>query len=284
MSRSFRLLTATFLASAAFAAAAVANDYVMLKVNNDNITAAEVDGSWKTLFPEEGTPSFADVDEKIRQNVLRGMASERLLYAEAVKQGVDKSEDVQRQLEELRKKVIVKNFLEAKTADMVKESDLKAEYDKVTAQLKGKEEARARHILVASEEEAKKIAERIAKGEAFEKVAGEVSKDPGSAKQGGDLGYFTEDKMVPEFAKAAFALKKGEVSKPVKSQFGWHVIKLEDKRKVAPPTYSEVKPQLKAMLQEKALSTYVEQLLNKSTVKYYDAKGKEIPFEKVPKK
>lgn len=283
MNRTFRLAAATFLISAAAVTAALADDYVMLKVNNQNVTAAEVGNSWKTLFPEEGTPAFSDVDEKVRQNVLRGIASERLLYDEAVKQGVDKSEAVAKQLEELRKKLVVKNFLEAKTKDMVTEEAMKKEYDKIVGQMKGEKEMRARHILVATEKEAQDLKARLDKGEAFEKLAGEASKDPGSAKQGGDLGYFTKDKMVPEFATAAFKLKKGEVSGPVKSSFGWHIIKAEDLRNVAPPTYSDVKPQIRGMLQEKALTGYVEGLLQKSDVKYFDAKGKEIPFEKIPK-
>jgi len=284
MNRTTRLLAATFLMTSAVAGFAVAaEDYVILKVNNANITASEVQDSWKTMVPDENTPAFADLDEKVRQNVLRGIASERLILDEAVKQGVDKSEAVQKQVEILRKKIIVKQFLEAKTADMVKEADIKKEYDRIVAGMKDEMEVRARHILVATEKEAKALKARLDKGEAFEKLAGEASKDAGSAKDGGDLGYFTKDKMVPEFAEAAFKLDKGKVSEPAKSSFGWHIIKLEDKRRVAPPTYSEIKPRIKAMLQEKALGAYIEQLITKSDLKYFDASGKEKPFEKLPK-
>jgi len=239
MNRTTRLLAATFLMTSAVAGFAVAaEDYVILKVNNANITASEVQDSWKTMVPDENTPAFADLDEKVRQNVLRGIASERLILDEAVKQGVDKSEAVQKQVEILRKKIIVKQFLEAKTADMVKEADIKKEYDRIVAGMKDEMEVRARHILVATEKEAKALKAR---------------------------------------------LDKGKVSEPVKSSFGWHIIKLEDKRRVAPPTYSEIKPRIKAMLQEKALGAYIEQLITKSDLKYFDASGKEKPFEKLPK-
>lgn len=270
----------------AFAQAAspsASEDYVILKVNNTDITASEVAVLWKSLFPDQQAPDFSSVDEKVRQNVLRGIITEKLLMAEAVKQGIDQSDAVARELAELKKKVIVKQFLEAKTADIVTDDAIKREYDKLVANSKNTFEVRARHILVASEKEAAAIKARLDKGEAFEKVAAEASKDPGSAKQGGDLGYFTKDKMVPAFAEAAFKLEKGKISGPVKTAFGWHIIKVEDKRRVAAPTLSDVKPQIKQALQNQALNTYVKGLLDHSEVKYFDASGKQKPFEKIAK-
>lgn len=282
---SYMLLATTALSTGAFAQAtpSATEDYVILKVNNADVTSSEVAAAWKTLFPNQEAPDFSSIDEKVRQNVLRGIVTEKLLNAEAVKQGVDQSESVARELAELKKKVIIKQFLEAKTADLVTEQAVKREYDKLVASSKNTYEVRARHILVATEKEAQDLKARLDKGEAFEKIATEASKDPGSAKQGGDLGYFTKDKMVPAFADAAFALEKGKISAPIKSSFGWHIIKVEDKRRVAPPTLSDATPQIKQALQNQALNNYVKGLIERSEVKYFDASGKQKAFEKIPK-
>lgn len=283
MNRTIRTTFSVLALLSAAASLAYANDYVMLKVNNEDITAADVESQWNSLFPQPDAPKLASVEPKIRDNVLRGIVTERLLYSEAVKQGVDKSPEVATQLEMLRKKLIVKQLLESKTKGVVKEADIKREYDRLVGSMKHEQEVRARHILVSSEKEAADIKARIDKGESFAKLAADMSKDPGSAKEGGDLGYFTKDKMVKPFAEAAFALNKGDVSGPVKSDFGWHIIQLEDKRTVAAPAYADVKAKVATSLQEKSLTTYVQQLIEKSDVKMFDATGKEIPFEKIVK-
>jgi peptidyl-prolyl cis-trans isomerase C len=135
------------------------------------------------------------------------------------------------------------------------------------------EEARRRardDHLVEDEAQAKAAVERLKKGEDFAKVAAELSKDPGSGKEGGDLGWFTKDRMVPEFAEAAFKLKKGEISEPVKSQFGWHVIKLEDKRSKPLPDFAAVKPQIDQYLERKAQQDLVLAMREKAKVERLD--------------
>ena len=118
----------------------------------------------------------------------------------------------------------------------------------------------ARHILVEDEEEAKKIAAELKKGGDFAAIAKEKSKDPGSKDQGGDLGFFAKDQMVPEFAEAAFKLDKGQVSDPVKSQFGWHVIRLDDKRTKQAPSFDQVKDQIESFVQRKAQADLIQKL------------------------
>src|SRR2546430_8569212 len=120
-------------------------------------------------------------------------------------------------------------------------------YDDAIGQMKKEPEVRARHILVETEDEAKAVVAELKKGADFAELAKAKSKDPGSA-DGGDLGYFTKDQMVPEFSEVAFKLEKGQLSDPVKSQFGWHVIKVEDKRERQPPEYDKVKDQLENFL------------------------------------
>ena len=272
--------TAAAAAILAFASPVLADDYVMMKVNNTDVTQSEVENMWAGLFPPGAAPAFDSVKPAMRDKLLRGVMTEKLLLGEAEKAKLGESAEVQKQLADLKKKLMVKALLDQKTTDMISEADLKREYDSLVASMRDQQEARARHILVATEKEAKDVEKQLADGKSFEEVARDYSKDPGSAKQGGDLGYFTKDKMVKEFADAAFKLKKGEVSQPVKSQFGWHIIKLEDIRKVTPPTYNEAKETLRARLQDKKLGDYVKSLVKNADVKLYDAKGKELKFSK----
>lgn len=255
-------------------------DYTVIKVGNEEIKNSEAEELWKGLFPGGTAPDFSSFDENIRQNVLRGIVSERLIYQEAVKEGFDKSEEVQKRLESLKKQLILQSYMQSKTKKLITDAQLKAAYAKRTAALKNEEELRARHVLVASEEDAKSIAKELKKGGDFEKIAKEKSTDKGSAVQGGDLGYFTKDKMVPEFAEAAFKLKKGEISDPVKSGFGWHVIKVEDRRAVKVPSFDDLREELQAEVSNQAVQDFVETLLKKADIKYYNAEGKEQTFSR----
>lgn len=270
------------LALVSIAHGALADDYVMLKVNKQDVTAAQVQQTWEGLFPPGSAPAFDTVNEAVRQNVLRGIITEKLVMGEALKQGIDKNEAVLKEIEQTKEKIVLRAFLDAKTDGSITENDVKAEYDRFVRNLRDEKEIRARHILVQTEKEAKDLLEKVEDGGDFAKVAEEFSKDPGSAKQGGDLGYFTKDKMVKEFAEAAFDLDKGKVSEPVKSPFGWHIIKVEDIRNVTIPTYNDAKDALRMRLQEKKLNSYVQQLLKQSDITYFDAKGKQIPFNKEP--
>ena len=246
-----------------------AKDYTVINLDGEDIKNSDVMEVWKGLFQGGAVPDFATFDENIRQNVLRGLVSERLIYKEALKAGIDKNEDVKKRLENLQKQLIIQSFMESKTKTLVTDDQIKALYDEKLAASKGQEELKARHILVASEEEAKKISTDLKKGGDFEKVAKDKSTDKGSGVNGGDLGWFAKDKMVPEFFEATFKLKKGEVSAPVKSSFGWHVIKLEDRRPVKIPPLEESKDALKAELSNKAIQSYVESLLKASSIKYF---------------
>lgn len=262
------------------AAPAKSGDYTVIKVGSDEIKNSEVQDVWKNLFTGDNAPDFSSFDENIRQNVLRGMVSERLIAQEAIKGGYDKNPDVLKKIEAMKQQVVMQSFIEDKAKNLVAEKDIKALYNQKAKEAKGQEEVKARHILVASEEDAKKIAEEIKKGGDFDKIAKEKSTDKGSGAQGGDLGWFSKDRMVPEFADAAFKLKKGDVSEPVKSAFGWHIIKLEDRRPLAFASYDDMKESLQAELTNKAVQTYVEGLLKKADIKYYGADGSEKPFSR----
>lgn len=268
------------IALLAFAAPAMADEYVIMKVNGQDVSSSEAARFWEGLFPPGQAPAFDTVKPDVREKVLRGVMAEKLVMAEAQKQGIDKSELVTKQVEDMKRKLTVRTFLDIKTADSITEADIKKEYDAMVAANKDDKEVHARHILVPSEAEAKEARKQIDSGKSFEDVAKSLSKDPGSAKNGGDLGYFTKDKMVPEFANAAFAMKKGEISAPVKSSFGWHIIKVEDVRSIKAPEFKEVKDQLKMKLQDKKLNDYISGIVKTADVKVFDAKGKPMAFEK----
>jgi peptidyl-prolyl cis-trans isomerase C len=142
-------------------------------------------------------------------------------------------------------------------------------YDDAVKQIKAEQEVHARHILVPTEDEAKAVLAQLKGGADFAAVAKEKSKDPGAA-DGGDLGYFTKDQMVPEFAEVAFKLDKGQLSDPVKTQFGWHIIKVEDKRTKPTPTFDQVKGQIENYISHRAQAQLVEKLRGGANIERLD--------------
>ncbi len=281
---SVAVLSVWFLlgATSAVAQGKPSKDYVILKVGTEEVRFSEVLEVWATLFPGDAPPDFNTFDASVRQNVLRGMVSERLLYLEAVKQGVEKSPEVQKRFEGLKKQLVIQSLIEQQTKTLTTDAGLKKLYAQRVEAMKDQEEVRARHILVDSEAEAKKLHEQILKGADFSVLAKEKSVDKGSAMRGGDLDFFAKDRMVPEFANAAFALKKGEISSPVKSEFGWHIIKLEDRRKASVPPFEQLREQIVAEAQKQGVQDYVDTLMKAADVKYLDPNGKELPFQAAP--
>ena len=188
--------------------------------------------------------------------------------------------DFKTKLNFIRSKLLMETILQSEGKAAVTEQAMKKVYDDAVKQMGGDEEVRARHILVQTEDEAKKILADLKKGANFETVAKEKSKDPSAAAQGGDLGFFTKDQMVPEFADVAFKLQKGQLSDPVKSQFGWHIIKVEDKRTKAPPPFEQVKDQVETFVQRKAQAEYVTKLREAAKVERLDKPAEAKPADK----
>ena len=145
-------------------------------------------------------------------------------------------------------------------------------YDEAVKQMAGESEVRARHILVATEPEANAILAEIKKGTDFAELARQKSKDPGAAAEGGDLGYFSKEQMVPEFAEVAFKLEKGQLSDPVKTQFGWHIIKVEDKRNKPAPDFAQVKDQVETFVMRKAQADFITKLREGAKIERLDDK------------
>ena len=192
----------------------------------------------------------------------------KLAAGQAGKDGLAESADFAKQMAYYHDKTLMEGLL-GNLAKTVATDDAEHKvYDDVSKQQKPEDEYHARHILVPTEDEAKAALARVKGGEDFAKVADEVSKDPGS--QGGDLGWFTKDKMVPEFAEAAAKLNKGQISDPVKSQFGWHVIQLEDKRQKAFPPFEQVKDQVARYVVQKAQSDAIMKLRDGAKIERMD--------------
>ena len=177
--------------------------------------------------------------------------------------------DVKQRIEFERHKALMEALLQDAGRAAMTDDAMHKVYNEAIKQTPNEQEVRARHILVATEGEAKDIEAQLKNGADFATLAKEKSKDPGAA-EGGDLGYFTKDQMVPEFAEAAFKLDKGQISDPVKTQFGWHIIKVEDKRIKPTPTYDEVKGQLENYVARRAQAELVDNLRKSATIERLD--------------
>jgi len=177
--------------------------------------------------------------------------------------------DVRHRLSFDRNRLLMEALLQDAGKAALSDAALHQVYDEAVKQAKSEQEVHARHILVPTEDEAKAIIAQLKNGADFATLAKEKSKDPGAA-DGGDLGYFTKEQMVPEFAEAAFKLDKGQISDPVKTQFGWHVIKVEDKRTKPKPTFDQVKGQIENYVAHRAQAQLVEKLRSAANIERLD--------------
>ena len=210
-----------------------------------------------------GRPMTPDVEAQIKEEVI----AREIFMQEAQKRGLDATDDFKAQLELARQTILIRElFSKFQETNAVTDADAKAEYDKFVAANGGKE-YRARHILVDKEDEAKTLIADIKKGAKFEDLAKKASKDPGSGANGGDLDWANAASYVPEFSNAMVKLEKGQMTDtPVKSQFGFHVIRVDDVREAQLPKLEEVKPQITQQLTQAKLAKYQEDLRAKAKV------------------
>lgn len=238
------VLTLAVALAAGANAAAQGADSVLAKVNGVEIHQSDL--ALAEADVGESLPADAQGDKR-RDLLLSYLINVNLLSQAAEAKKVDKAPDFAKRIAFARKKVLVQAMMEQQAKKAVTDADVKKFYDD---NLKPQTEVHARHILVETEAQAKEIEAKLKGGADFAKLAKEVSKDSGS--DGGDLGYITKDQVVPEFGNVAFSLEKGKISDPVKSQFGWHIIKIEDKRERKPPPFDAVKARIKTVLTQKA--------------------------------
>jgi peptidyl-prolyl cis-trans isomerase C len=231
-------------------------------VNGKPIPAAKVDQVVKQVVAQ----GKATDSPQLREAIKKDLIGREVLIQEADKQGIGTRPDVKNAIDNARQSIIINAMLaDYIKKNPVKDADIKAEYDKYKAQV-GEKEYHARHILVATEDEAKQIIAKLKGGAKFEDLA-KQSKDPGSAQNGGDLDWASPASFVPEFSKAMTSLQKGAITEtPVHSQFGWHVIKLEDVRPAKIPPFEEVKQQVAESLQQRKLAAYREELMKKAKI------------------
>jgi peptidyl-prolyl cis-trans isomerase C len=232
--------------------------------------------AWAKVLATVNGKQITDEDLKIAADDLRGsippqlegkaresylldfLIDGELVAQKALAEKADQTPEFAKRLAYAREKLLMESVLEQVAKTAATDAAIKAAYDEAAKAQKPQTEIHARHILVGTEEEAKSALKRLMGGEEFADIAKAVSKDPGA--EGGDLGWFTKDRMVPEFADAAFKLDVGQVSDPVKSPFGWHIIEILDKREKAFPPYDQVKDQVSRYVVQKAQSALVADL------------------------
>ena len=253
------------LALAGPAAAQTKEDKVVAVVNGHEIKTSEVE-----MAAEDILGQLPDLPPKLRYPYIVEYLVERHLVAQAaVKDGIAESDEYKRRLALYQAKALRDAYFAQKILPSVSEEEIKTAYDTESAKVAETERVRARHILVATEQEAKQIEARIKLGEKFEDLAKQYSLD-GSKEYGGDLGYFTAPDMVAEFSKAAFALQPGQVSPPVKTDFGWHIIKVEDRKKGGAAPYDQVKIGIRNLLLKKKMQEQIIRLRLASKVELKD--------------
>lgn len=239
---------------------------VVATINGEPVTEADLAMAMSDLNEQ-----FAQLPEDQRRAAALSAVIEIRLMAEAAETaGLAEGDEFARRMALLRQRALHSSFIDREIAAKVTDEAVRARYDKQIAETPPVNEIRARHIIVDSKEEAEAIIKELEAGGDFEAIAKEKSKD-GAAAQGGDLGYFTQGRMVPEFEQAAFALDVGAYSKePVQTQFGWHVIKVEDKRVQQPPAFEQVAEQFRTLVLREAYFAKVRELREAAAVEISD--------------
>lgn len=250
-----KILFATLLLASA--PAAWADDAKPIATVNGREIPAIYGELAKQNLLQQGAPNDANLNARVREALI----NQELLSRAAIEKGLDKNPRLVAAMDMLRREQLTKAYLEDYVRSRpVTDAEIQSEYDKAKASAAGNNEYKVRHILVKEEAEAKAILAQLKKKTAFDKLAREKSKDPGSAKNGGDLGWNVPDAFVKEFGDAMKSLKKGETSEPVKTQFGYHIIKLEDMRAAKIPPLDEVKNEIRQQLQQRRVREAVAAL------------------------
>jgi len=238
---------------------------VLAKVNGSEIRQSDM-----AIAEEELGPSLEKMDPATKkENLLAFLIDMKIVAKPAEDKKVEDSDDFKKRLAFARNRLLMDSLLANEGKAAMTDEAMKKVYDDAAKQITSEQEVHARHILVATEDEAKAIEEELKKGADFAELAKKKSKDPG-ASDGGDLGFFTKDQMVPEFSAVAFSLEPGKISDPVKSQFGWHIIKVEEKRARKAPDFEQVKPQIETYVTRKAQADYVAKLREAAKVERMD--------------
>ena len=241
-------------------------DPVIARVNGADIKASDV-----AIAEEDIGANLAQMPPEGRHEYLTTYVTDMMLVAKAAEaRKLADSDDFKRRLAYFRNKILMDMLLQSEAKAATSDAAMHQLYEQAAKQMTGQQEVRARHILVKTEDEAKAVIAELKNGGDFAELAKQKSTDPGAA-DGGDLGYFPKEEMVPEFAEAAFKLDKGQISEPVHTRFGWHVIKVEDKRERQVPAFDQVRDQLATHLVRKAQAELITKLRADSKVERLEA-------------
>jgi peptidyl-prolyl cis-trans isomerase C len=264
-----RLALALALAFGVSVGIANADPKVLAKIDGAPITEDDVNDALVDIGP--GLPEKLEGAER-EKYVLDYLIDLKLVAKKAADDKLDGGPEFARRLAYYRDKLEMESLLTSVAKAATTDAAERAAYDAAAKAQPPEPEIHARHILLPDEESAKAALARVKAGEDFAKVATELSKDPGG--EGGDLGWFTKDRMVPEFADAAFKLEPGQISEPVKSQFGWHIIKVEEKRIKSFPPFEQVKDQAARFVAQKAQTELITSLREKVKIERFDEQPK----------
>lgn len=246
------------------------SDPVVARINGAELHRSDVEEAARGL-PAQVRQQPPD---KVYVALLDRMIATTLVAQAARKAKVQDDPRVKRRLALIQEQIVAQAYVDRMVEKGLNEQKLKTRYDKYIKEAPPREEINARHILLANEADAKAVIDQLKKGADFAALAKETSTDPAGKTSGGDLGWFARGQMVPEFADAAFSLKKGEITEtPVKTQFGWHVIKVEDRRTANPPTFEQIKPQLADEMAGEMIKEKMEELKAAAKIEVFNADG-----------
>ena len=268
-----------------------AKDPVVATVNGTEIHQSDL------AIAEAEAGQIPPMSEAARKDYLVQFMTDLILVAQAAEdKKLAATAEFRNKLAFERRKLLMTDLLQSVGKDALTDAAMQKVYDDAVKQMGGEQEVHARHILIratpddekssrAAKEKIEAVIVRLKKGEDFATVAKEVTEDPSGKTNGGDLGYFGKEQMVPEFSEVAFKLDKGAISDPVKTQFGWHVIKVEDKREKKPPSFEDVKPQIEQYVVRKAQADLVQKLRADAKVeKFYKTADEEKKGADTPEK
>jgi parvulin-like peptidyl-prolyl isomerase len=270
-----RNLAIIFLSTLLFTSNVIAYEpKIVATYSGGNITDTQITEQFKPMLdmqPQSKDKKFFELDKNLQELLIKSYISQKLLAQEADKQGIKDQADFKEKLKsklqliesQMLQQELISNYLKTAVTDKMVED----EYKKFVDGLKGQKEIKTSHILVNTEEEAKELKKKLDKGTKFEALAKEFSKDEGSKANAGELGYVRKGQFVPEFESKAFSMKVGEISDPVKTQFGWHIIKIIDSRDIKLPTKEQLMEEIRAKLSNEAVESYVSKLYNQANVK-----------------
>ena len=254
-------------------AASGGGDPVIARINGQAVHRSDLDVQLRNAPQQIQQQPF----DKIYPALVNSMVNTELLEQASRKAKVDQNAQVKQEIAAAQTQILVNAYIASMARSQITEAKLRQAYDQYAKDAPKTEEVHARHILVSSEQEAKDIIDQLKKGADFATLAKDKTTDPSGKSNGGDLGYFTKQDMVPEFANAAFAMKPGDISQaPVKTQFGWHVIKVEDKRAGKAGTYEQVAPEIAQQMTQQIVAAKLQELRGPAKIEAFGPDGRAL--------